>query len=98
MFGRKRRVKRQVAILVALFNGPDGGMTGIDLYHALNLSWSGNLYPDLARLERSDWINSHWEMTEIDQYGEEILPRRRYRLTVQGLSRVLAAKNRSGKG
>lgn len=87
----KRADERRQAILVALLDGPQEGMTGLDLCRTLN--WRpGTIHPDLAWLEREEWISSYWqERPPLDPPDSR---RRLYQLTPHGRTRVLAALDR----
>ena len=62
--------------------------SGADISEATKVG-SGTLYPLLARLEASGWLNSEWEQVDPHEAGR---PRRRfYRLTGVGQTRAMRA-------
>lgn len=69
------------ALLAALLADPSRQRYGLDLSKEAGLP-SGTIYPILARLEASGWIDSEWE--DIDPVAEGRRPRRYYRLTGEG--------------
>jgi PadR family transcriptional regulator, regulatory protein PadR len=69
------------ALLAALLADPSRERYGLDLSKEAGLP-SGTIYPILARLEASGWIDSEWE--DIDPVAEGRRPRRYYRLTGEG--------------
>jgi len=69
------------ALLAALLADSSRKRYGLDLSKEAGLP-SGTIYPILARLEASGWIESEWE--DIDPVAEGRRPRRYYRLTGEG--------------
>jgi PadR family transcriptional regulator PadR len=87
-------------VLEALL-GPDDELYGLKIAQNAGRK-TGSVYPILARLEESGWVDSHWELDEPSPRG----PRRRfYRLNPHGLgaARALlierrgAVRQRSGR-
>lgn len=85
--GQKIRVTAAVAsVLGALLESPDADHYGLELMKATNLP-SGTLYPILVRLQRAEWLATHWEDIDTSQAGRPA--RKYYRLTPDG---VVAAR------
>ncbi|HEX8630094.1 MAG TPA: helix-turn-helix transcriptional regulator [Catenuloplanes sp.] len=61
-------------VLAVLLADPTGEVYGLEIVEATGLP-PGTIYPILARLEETGWIESRWE--EIDQHAAA-RPRRRY--------------------
>ena len=72
-------------VLEALM-GPDEELYGLKIAQNAGRK-TGSVYPILARLEESRWVESCWEREERDQRG----PRRRfYQLSADGLTAARA--------
>src|SRR5271157_2547807 len=54
---------------------------------------SGTVYPALRRLERDEWIRSHWEEQSIAD-TEQRPPRKYYKLTREGKAVLEASRKR----
>jgi DNA-binding PadR family transcriptional regulator len=68
-------------VLQVLLAAPEGGCHGFAIAKETRRP-TGSVYPILARLERSGWVESYWE-SEQPEHGR---PRRRlYCLTPEGL-------------
>jgi len=68
-------------VLGALLASPTEPHYGLEIAKQAGLA-SGTIYPILARLERSGWVESQWE--DIDPAAAGRRPRRYYRLTAEG--------------
>ena len=76
----------KLKILVALAEDPEVERCGADLRREIGLP-SGTLYVTLRQLERSGWVQSHWEAPESRLPGR---PQRRfYKVTAAGLDQAL---------
>jgi PadR family transcriptional regulator PadR len=74
-------------ILGAMLEDPLAWHYGLGLSDSAKVA-AGTIYPMLARLERSDWLESRWEDAGPENEGR---PRRRlYRLTGHGERAALA--------
>jgi DNA-binding PadR family transcriptional regulator len=68
-------------VLGVFMRNPRHELSGADLIRDLR-SFSGTLYPLLARMEHAGWLTSAWEDVEASEVGR---PRRRlYRITALG--------------
>jgi PadR family transcriptional regulator PadR len=54
---------------------------------------SGTVYPAMRRLERDEWIRSHWEQQAIAD-AEQRPPRKYYKLTRSGKATLEASRKR----
>lgn len=75
----QRLTRTTTRTLLAFLEAPRSWRYGYDLMKVADLS-SGTLYPLLARLTESGWLESRWEDTELP--GKP--PRQLYRLTATG--------------
>ncbi|MDE3169873.1 MAG: PadR family transcriptional regulator [Acidobacteriota bacterium] len=76
-------------VLGALVSSADE-ISGADIARSTELA-SGTLYPILARLEKSKWIQSRWEEGDPHELGR---PRRRlYKITALGARKARQAVN-----
>jgi PadR family transcriptional regulator, regulatory protein PadR len=77
-----RQLSNQMLRLAsAMLEHPAVPSYGLELSKSAGLK-SGTIYPALARMERSGWVESYWEMERPEDLGR---PRRRlYRLTGVG--------------
>jgi PadR family transcriptional regulator PadR len=79
---------KALKVLRFLLEKPTEGRSGAEISRALGIG-SGTLYPMLARLERTGWLASEWELVDPVEVQR---PRQRfYRLTAVGQSKTLAA-------
>jgi DNA-binding PadR family transcriptional regulator len=69
------------AVLAALLEDMQEPHYGLEIAKAAGLA-SGTIYPILARLERSRWVESEWE--DVDESVAGRRRRRYYRLTGDG--------------
>jgi len=69
-----------------------GYMYGFSVMEATGLP-SGTVYPALRRLERDEWIRSHWEEQSIAD-TEQRPPRKYYKLTREGKAVLEASRKR----
>lgn len=74
-------------VLKFMLDAPRTPRSGAELSRALNIK-SGTLYPLLARLEASSWLNSKWEQVDPSEEGR---PRRRL-YTLTGLGQTNARR------
>ena len=90
-----RMSKAKLLVLNELLREPSAPHWGYELMRRTKLG-SGSLYPILAQLERSGWIDGAWELDKGAVGGP---PRRAYRITGEGLSAapdaILAFRSRS---
>ncbi|MFJ1969328.1 PadR family transcriptional regulator [Streptomyces sp. NPDC087903] len=76
-------------VLRALLENPDRQRYGLELCELAGLP-SGTIYPILARLEQTGWVESIWEDPAV--YEKSGRPRRRfYRITHEGAEQALEA-------
>jgi DNA-binding PadR family transcriptional regulator len=71
-----------LAVLGALFDGPDTELYGLEIVRASGLE-PGTIYPILQRLGGGGWVSDRWEDPEFGRTAGRP-PRRYYRLTVEG--------------
>jgi PadR family transcriptional regulator PadR len=69
-----------------------GYMYGFSVMEVTGLP-SGTVYPALRRLERDEWIRSHWEAQSIAD-TEQRPPRKYYKLTREGKAVLEASQKR----
>jgi PadR family transcriptional regulator PadR len=69
------------AVLAALLRDVGGLLYGLEIAKEAGLA-SGTIYPILARLERTNWVESEWEDVDPHEVGRR--RRRYYRLTGEG--------------
>jgi PadR family transcriptional regulator, regulatory protein PadR len=76
------RITGPVLKVLGAFFGPERvELSGAEIARSTKLQ-SGTLYPILVRLERAQWLESHWEEGDPKELGR---PRRRfYRITAIG--------------
>ena len=75
-------------VLNALLEQPSRELYGLEICAKAGLP-SGTIHPILARLEKAEWLESHWEDIDPREQGR---PRRRYyRLNPSGAERACAA-------
>jgi PadR family transcriptional regulator len=86
-----------LAVLGALLDGPGAELSGLEIVRVRGLE-SGTIYPILQWLRGAGWVSDRGEDPEPAQ--TEGLPRRYYRLTVEGRARAVQAlqhgRDRSG--
>ncbi len=79
-------------VLRAFLEDPVKEMYGLEVCAAAGLP-SGTIHPILARLERVDWLTSHWEQVDPAEQGR---PRRRYyHLNPNSIATIQAALARA---
>jgi PadR family transcriptional regulator len=79
-------------VLRTLMDDPTRAMYGLELCAEAGLP-SGTIHPILARLEKFQWLESHWENIDTRTEGR---PRRRYyRLNPNSIATVQAALHRA---
>ncbi|WP_250002562.1 PadR family transcriptional regulator [Actinoplanes sp. M2I2] len=79
--GEPRITASVLKVLAGLLAEPGAQRYGLELMQVTGLP-SGTLYPILARLERTGWVESRWE--QIDPAAEGRPSRRYYVLTADG--------------
>lgn len=71
-----------LAVLQVLLERQDRGTTGLDIGVRANLG-PGAVLPTLARLERLNWVDSHWQARDRADAGRD--RRRLYQLSSAGI-------------
>lgn len=72
-YQRHRHPSRQQCVLQVFLDRPNQRLYGLDVNRLSGLS-PGSIYPELAWLERRQWIGSGWEEVPSTPHG----PRRLY--------------------
>src|ERR1700709_1792941 len=87
-----------LAVLGALLDRLDAELYGLEIVRARGLE-PGTIYPILQRLRGAGWVSDRWEDPGPGRTDGR-LPRRYYRLTVEGRARAVHAlqhgRDRSG--
>lgn len=86
----QRLTRSTTRVLVVFLDAPRTWRYGYELMKLADLS-SGTLYPLLARLSESGWLEAEWEESELP--GRP--PRQLYRLTATGRSEAQLALERT---